>query len=399
MSMVTVPFVHRPAAIEPQQTLIHELLPHTKTTRCTVDIAARNKTTGQYGSLGVFMSRPESEQWSDTERRINIAVMLRLHRWEKKQDGSKSDVRSAGSVTSSTRDSERSDDKESDVASVTGTKRKVAPTVTSSAGSVPKRPRRPAPNKEGRVVEVGKEDNHSAADDESDGKQASESEDSEDHDSEGSGSASDEEPDEQEELKRAARNFPAERFGPTPAEGTQAREVWEKAIMGDTKARWVLGANYYGLDVYGKDTPDLSSEIKCSNEFAVAWLAKAVKAGEGEPDAMWLLGSMHKDDEAPNSNRKLARRLLADAANKNHVGALIEYGDLLQELIEEGKGQTSEQGGFSLVSNSFAAYWCAFHANGSPEAERKADELQKRFPSLLSGRSLRRSPSSNIWFV
>lgn len=81
---VRVPFVHRPAAIEPQQKLIWAMIPSSHATAMHVNVYSDVPS----GPPVLFRSRPSQGdvEWTKEERDFNLAALLRLHRMEKKHD-------------------------------------------------------------------------------------------------------------------------------------------------------------------------------------------------------------------------------------------------------------------------------------------------------------------------
>lgn len=71
-----VPFVQRPAAIEPQQKLIWEMVPGSSDNCGPVSVFS-----GMYTRL--FWSRAKGSDWTKTQRDMNLSALLALHRHEK----------------------------------------------------------------------------------------------------------------------------------------------------------------------------------------------------------------------------------------------------------------------------------------------------------------------------
>lgn len=84
-SSIRVPFVRRPAAIEPQQKLIWAMFPATQATAMPVNVFSDVVSSSQ---SVLFLSRPSQGDavWTKEERDINLAALLRLHRIEKKHN-------------------------------------------------------------------------------------------------------------------------------------------------------------------------------------------------------------------------------------------------------------------------------------------------------------------------
>lgn len=75
-----VPFVHRPAAIEPQQQLIWAMVPESTKSPCAINLRS------DASSLPVvFLSRQRGAEWTDAQRKFNLAAMVRLYRLETKK--------------------------------------------------------------------------------------------------------------------------------------------------------------------------------------------------------------------------------------------------------------------------------------------------------------------------
>lgn len=76
-----MPFVLRPAAIEPQQKLIWAMNEASVSSRCIVHVYSNSSTVQ-------FMSRPKGGNliWTKEERDFNLAALLRLHRLEQKHN-------------------------------------------------------------------------------------------------------------------------------------------------------------------------------------------------------------------------------------------------------------------------------------------------------------------------
>jgi len=77
-----IPFVHRPAAIEPQQKLIWALIPSTQKTPAVINVYSDVPSD----LPALFHSRPKLKgvEWTKAERDFNLAALLRLSRSERK---------------------------------------------------------------------------------------------------------------------------------------------------------------------------------------------------------------------------------------------------------------------------------------------------------------------------